>query len=621
MWRAVFGPVLFYDLLHTARRGRHLVFRVLYAAALVGLLFLLYSGEVGKRGGTLWSDWRVPQSQRQEVLRFNEAFFTRFTLVQFALIVLLTPGVTAGAIADEKERRTLEFLLTTELRGYEIVLGKLAARIAYMLLLLLTGLPVLALMQLLGGVDPQLVLGAFTASSITLLSFACLSIFNSVVAAKPRTAIFATYVQIFGFFAATLLLVELSDPRAIPFLVRWICLGNPYLALKELQHLLQANGGVGPRVYLVLAYYLLFHAAVAAIFLAASLVALRFWNRRQASQGSHRAFVVLVKPKRLPAVSDQPVLWRELYAAPFLHVRRGGRIVLRSLWFVGLIFVGLLLAAQVVFFSVTSDQTLIEYHTHELTVNIRRLIVAIGCLAAVAAAIHTAGAFTGERDRQTLDSLLTTPLSNWSIIWGKWWGGFLSVRKSWYCLLAMLIVGILTGQMELFAAPVIAIACLVYAAFAASLGLWFSLRCRTTMRAMFWTLFVLIMAFGGHQMVLLVFGAQRTTLRPPDVTTAIRGPDFYTEQAMFQKYGLTPMTTLDYLTSLKSVPKDAQWRLDAIRYEVSKLGYSLVGLMVYALAANLLLIGVVRRFASATGRLPLPGQERRIHVTVSSRWP
>src|SRR5262249_27643347 len=110
MWYRFFGPVLIHDLLVTARRGRHLIFRILYVTVLVALLFLLYSEEVGKRGGTLWADWRVPQTQRQEVLRFNEAFFQRFMLVQFAVIVLLTPGVTAGAIAEEKERRTLEFL-------------------------------------------------------------------------------------------------------------------------------------------------------------------------------------------------------------------------------------------------------------------------------------------------------------------------------------------------------------------------------------------------------------------------------------------------------------------------------------------------------------------------------
>jgi ABC-type transport system involved in multi-copper enzyme maturation permease subunit len=175
----LFGPVLFYDLLGTARHGRHLLFRLLYAAVLCALLFLLYSEEVGKRGGSLWADWRVPQTQRQEVLRFNEAFFQRFMLVQFAAIVLLTPGVTAGAIAEEKERQTLEFLLATELCGHEIVLVKLLSRLAYMILLVLTGLPMLGLMQLLGCIDPNLVLAGFAASGLTLFSLACLSILNA----------------------------------------------------------------------------------------------------------------------------------------------------------------------------------------------------------------------------------------------------------------------------------------------------------------------------------------------------------------------------------------------------------------------------------------------------------
>jgi len=47
------------------------------------------------------------------------------------------------AIAEEKERKTLDFLLASDLRSREIVLGKLASRLAYLTLVLLTGLPLL----------------------------------------------------------------------------------------------------------------------------------------------------------------------------------------------------------------------------------------------------------------------------------------------------------------------------------------------------------------------------------------------------------------------------------------------------------------------------------------------
>src|SRR5262249_2671439 len=149
----------------------------------------------------------------------------------FAVIVLLTPGVTAGAVAEEKERRTLDCLLTTQLRGHEIVLGKLVARLAYMVLLVLAALPVLILLFVLGGISPLLIVDGFDVSLVTLLSIACLSIFNSVLAAKPRTAIFATYIELAAYFVTSILLHVLSAPNTLPSVVNWYCAGNPYLAL------------------------------------------------------------------------------------------------------------------------------------------------------------------------------------------------------------------------------------------------------------------------------------------------------------------------------------------------------------------------------------------------------
>ena len=93
-------------------------------------------------------------------------------VVQFILVCVLTPAAVAGAIADEKERRTLEFLLATDLRDREILFGKLAARVGSLLLFLLAGLPVLGLMQFFGGIDPDLVLAGFAATFATVLTLA-----------------------------------------------------------------------------------------------------------------------------------------------------------------------------------------------------------------------------------------------------------------------------------------------------------------------------------------------------------------------------------------------------------------------------------------------------------------
>src|SRR5207302_11017958 len=101
------------------------------------------------------------QSAREEAGRIGITFFSSFTVVQLIAVFLLTPSYVAGSIAEEKERKTLEFLLATDLRNREIVLSKFSSRLCNMLLFILTGLPILSALQFMGGVDPDLVVASF----------------------------------------------------------------------------------------------------------------------------------------------------------------------------------------------------------------------------------------------------------------------------------------------------------------------------------------------------------------------------------------------------------------------------------------------------------------------------
>src|SRR5262249_45248666 len=113
---------------------------------------------------------------RRETAILAETFFSAFMIVQLILVVLLTPAYVAGAIAEEKDRKTLEFMLATDLNNREIVLSKLLSRVANMTLLLLTGLPILSILQFLGGVDSQLMLAGFAGTGLTILGIASVGI-------------------------------------------------------------------------------------------------------------------------------------------------------------------------------------------------------------------------------------------------------------------------------------------------------------------------------------------------------------------------------------------------------------------------------------------------------------
>src|SRR5437773_1513327 len=202
-WITVFGPVLFYDLVRIARRSRYIFIRIAYAALLLLILWATYASFYGHNNVSI---------PAQEMSKVASTFFFYFLIAQLAVVVLLTPAFTASAIAEEKDRKTLEFLLATDLRNREIVLSKLASRYCNLGLLILTGLPVLSLTQFMGGVDPDLVLAGFVITAITMASLAALSILQSVYAKKPRDAIVLTYLAALAYVGLSSALMIFAIP-------------------------------------------------------------------------------------------------------------------------------------------------------------------------------------------------------------------------------------------------------------------------------------------------------------------------------------------------------------------------------------------------------------------------
>jgi ABC-type Na+ efflux pump permease subunit len=80
--------------------------------------------------------------------------------VQLLLTLFFAVMSAAGAVSQEKDRRTFVLLLLTDMRDYEIVLGKMLGALLPITINLLVTAPVLAMLLLLGGIDPEQVLQA-----------------------------------------------------------------------------------------------------------------------------------------------------------------------------------------------------------------------------------------------------------------------------------------------------------------------------------------------------------------------------------------------------------------------------------------------------------------------------
>ena len=114
-------------------------------------------------------------------------------VLEFVMVVFLMPALTAGSISGERERRTLELMLTTKMTPADIILGKLAASLSTLVLLITSSFPVLALMFIYGGVtlwDIGILLLCYLVAALLVGS---IGIFCSAVFKKTAAATVASY--------------------------------------------------------------------------------------------------------------------------------------------------------------------------------------------------------------------------------------------------------------------------------------------------------------------------------------------------------------------------------------------------------------------------------------------
>jgi ABC-type transport system involved in multi-copper enzyme maturation permease subunit len=524
------GPVFNFELMATARRGRFYLIRAFYAAVLFVILWAVHMTWTAETGGELRS---------QMVPWFAFSTFCAITIGQEILVLVLTPALVAGVIADEKQRKTLHYLMASRLSSAEIVLGKLLVRMLYVTVVLGVSLPVLSLLVLMGGIDPRLVLLSCGATLSTGWFLASLSIWVSTIARRVREAFFIAFGLECLWLFSPFLLKTISIPawprfdQATQWLAEWVGASSPIDVGRQLIYSVAMAGGMtGSKTEIELVAWMM--GLQMAFGLVLSLAAscqlrpifrrqgseggistkrfLSFWRKRRTSRetagnsGSplvreHRPAPSTPRRRRFwhrPALGDRPVLWKELHTG-----RPGG--------FAG--FVGLLLTAI--------GGGLLAYNTHWMaSLAIREigdfgnaprtdhmawayrtafmwflhgvvpLIYMVGILGVTGAA---AASFTSEHEEDTWVSLTATDLTGCEIVFAKMIGAMKRGRVFGGVIVFLTILGAALGSISPLSVLLLILGMGVYACAAAALGLWISLQLRTTWRAQFLTMASLLL--------------------------------------------------------------------------------------------------------------------------------
>ncbi|MBB6053802.1 ABC transporter permease [Armatimonas rosea] len=171
-------------------------------------ILLLYLGLLSLILGGTYLSWIATQERQgaaaTQSYDMGRMFYGVLFVVQAALVGLITPALTSGALSIEREQRTFEALSVSPLPRRSIVLGKLTSAVGFVGLLLLSSVPLVALCFLLGGVSPQEVTAAYVLLLASAFLYGATGIAFSSFAKNTTTSTVLTYGTILVFFFSTL---------------------------------------------------------------------------------------------------------------------------------------------------------------------------------------------------------------------------------------------------------------------------------------------------------------------------------------------------------------------------------------------------------------------------------
>ncbi len=124
--------------------------------------------------------------------------------LQFVLLLLVAPGMTAGAISGERERQTLDLILVTHMGSFKIAVGKLMESFSFIVLVLFSSFPMLCVVLLFGGISLAQVLTVLLFMCVSALGALSVGLFVSSIFKRTSIATVASYLAIFAIGIGTL---------------------------------------------------------------------------------------------------------------------------------------------------------------------------------------------------------------------------------------------------------------------------------------------------------------------------------------------------------------------------------------------------------------------------------
>jgi hypothetical protein len=494
----VFGPFVRLELVRAACGRRPPAFwRALYAAAAFGLFTLTYFGT-------------APESESDRVApadvlrRAAGGFFGAFAVLQFLYLAVIAVRLLAPVVAEERQSKRLDFVLTTDMRNREILLGKAAGRLPQLLDPVLASLPILALLPLFGGIPPEYAAIAAAATLATVLGIAGVAFFASVISPTRDIAISTANSLCVAYMVLSAVAygvtrwpvvwdfpesVGVPSPVNVSDVILWAAAGNPLVVAPLTVMDIEGGAEPAPTVWRAVRRYALFHLGVGGVFGLMAAARLRAVVVSEPPSGLTPAAAKAVLRRSRPPVRDESVFWAEAYRHP--PVARAGNwwAAARPNLVLGAVIVVLIHAAGSI------------WGNNPMTA--RWLVTLIAFLLAAGTVLTTgsraAGTVVREKKADTLEALVLTGLGCREILRQKWRACALAPFNLYAVLAGIVAAGLVLDSLHPLAVLGLVVVFAPLVVVGTSLGLYASVRLANPNRAflaLFTTGVVVVTIFG-----------------------------------------------------------------------------------------------------------------------------
>ena len=235
------NPVLDIELRQRSRSRRSIVVLTAFLVIMILVSLLVHETSVA-------NDRLNAQFQPAGVLNsgVGRQMFEWVLFAELGILLLIVPGISAGAISGERDRQTLVPLQVTMIGPWGIFFGKVLSSSSFILLLVISTFPVVAVPYLVGGISLTQVMLSLLSLLVLGFLLAVMGVACSAIFKRTQIATLVAYAlsaaltvgTLIALVAISLLFTDLDRGGTPPF---WPLYANPFVAVADAAGDLSSN--------------------------------------------------------------------------------------------------------------------------------------------------------------------------------------------------------------------------------------------------------------------------------------------------------------------------------------------------------------------------------------------